>query len=155
PLRQPLGRRCNLAAGLDACSRRHRQLTCRRDGEINADHWYFVHLFSSSPPRRCAYRTTTTWSWSRTIPSIGDRGQVETVTTLVMKPRRAEECWRPNFSGIGSVPGRGLDDATYLTRQPKSLKRCSFRQATTGNRSTGSRRRIVGFRNSDGLRTTY
>jgi len=65
-----------------------------------------------------------------------------------MKPRRAEECWRPNFSGIGSVPGRGLDDATYLTRRPKSLKRCSFRQATTGNRSTGSRRRIVGFRNS-------
>jgi hypothetical protein len=36
----------------------------------------------------------------------------ETVTTLVVKPRRAEECWRPNFSGIGSVPGRGLDDAT-------------------------------------------
>jgi hypothetical protein len=41
-----------------------------------------------------------------------DRGQKETVTTLVVKPRRAEPSPAPELVSTGSVPGRGLDDAT-------------------------------------------
>ncbi|MGH2664024.1 MAG: hypothetical protein ACRDH8_14740 [Actinomycetota bacterium] len=42
----------------------------------------------------------------------GGRGQEETITTLVVNPRRAQPKLAPELLSTGSVPGRGMDDAT-------------------------------------------
>jgi hypothetical protein len=46
------------------------------------------------------------------MPPTCGRGQEETVATLVAEPRRAEPEPAPELVSTGSVPGRGLDDAT-------------------------------------------